>query len=397
MKPPMRVWFASEADRAALLARTSEFHDQVRRAVSGLEHREALDQADIARLEVRLTDAACRVAPGLRVEVQKARPSGHELVVLPDSGEGLECVAAEMVRFAPVLPGVTFQRHGRALPLELALDDVRARTGFDLSFARARVGFSRGHLLEVVLHSHRFASTADEGALGAADLLVSRLIGDLHYHEWIGAVDVAPAPRGGPLRVVTESADVASTLTLAELAPAVQRAIEQVDEALPAERYHERKQREGWTMLDCFPEMQTDYSLADDLAMASTLVPEALKCFLQGSRFSSRRFSRHGERLVYVKIDAASSTPEQRHALGVAVEDAIDAALVPLRAGCAVGAGIGLRYVYVFVMLEGLEHCRALSDALRPLKVDPRSWILFCDIGWEHEWIGLCESTPTPP
>jgi hypothetical protein len=394
----MRVFFETEPARTLVLARIRDFHLEASAALTGIDG-STLAAGDTARLERHLTKAVRRVASDLRVEILPKAPGELDVIVAPNVELGRECIALEIVRRAPTIPGVAFLRHGSAMPIEQALADVHARTGLDLSAARVRVGFSRGHLLEVVVHSPHVTSVTDELALSAADLLVSRSIGGRHFHEWIGAVDVAPIARGGPLRVIdaTRGAPQA-TLPVGDLPLAVNRAIEEVEAALPDLQHQARVAREAWTLLELTPEPQDDYSHLDDLALVSTVMPEALKSFLQGSPFASRRFSRTGERLVYVKLDATRCTSEGRHALRVAAEDAVESALSAHGAGAVVGAGLGLRYAYLFVALEDLDRARALlAGPLRALGVDRRAWILCCDIGWEEEWLGVWDDTPPPP
>src|SRR4051812_32516567 len=125
------------------------------------------------------------------------------------------------------------------------------------------------------------------------------------------------------------------------------------------------------------------------------MVPEAMKCFLGGERFASRRFSKHGERFIYVKTDTSSRSIEERHELRLNLEDALNRTLVPGRIGCVVAAGIGARYVYVVLAVENLDLAvRVTAERLKKLSVDLRSWILLCDSGWEEEWIGVYENTP---
>jgi hypothetical protein len=357
------------------------------------------DVRALRALERTLSSLATRVAPGLSVELDGRRASGARLVIAPFEDAALGPLVDEMLRLAPRIEGLSVVRHRPELPVADAVRDVRDRLGPDLSGARARVGFSRGHLLEVVVHSPSFFGTADELALDAANLLVPRLVGDEVFDEWVGSVDVAPLARPSSLRVVADGASAReSTLPLDEIAPAVSAAIRGVDAELPAAPYHRFCERAEWTLLEMDPPLADDYSEQDDLVFLSTLLPEAMKCFLQGSRFSSRRFSRHGECFAYVKVDARQDTAERRHERRVELEDALNHALVPGGLGCVIGAGIGARYVYLELALSELGP--AIEVVLRRLRsqgVPRRSWILFCDSAWAREWVGVQEDTPPPP
>lgn len=286
-----------------------------------------------------------------------------------------------------------------ALSVEEALHRVRTETGLDLDGARARLGFSRGHLLELVLLSSAFGSAADEQGLDAANLLVPYLIGEAAFDDWVGAVDVGPAPRGGSLRVLPPGAAPADpTLALSDIGPAVEAAIRGVMAELPDSPYHALAEREEWTLLEAEPKLASDYASQDDLVLCSTLLPEAMKCFLQGSPFSSCRFSKHGERFVYAKVDGADGTMEARYALRVSLEEALESALAPSGLGCVVGAGIGVRYVYVVLALASPETALdAAEGALRKLEVPRRAWFLPCDSDHDGEWAGVWDDAPEPP
>jgi hypothetical protein len=285
------------------------------------------------------------------------------------------------------------------LSVEEALHRVRTETGLDLDGARARLGFSRGHLLELVLLSSAFGSAADERALTAANLLVPYLIGEAAFDDWVGAIEVGPAARAKSLRVLPDGAFPPDpTLALDDIAPAVEAAIRGVTAGLPATPYHALAEREEWTLLEAEPALASDYAAQDDLVLCSTLLPEAIKCFLQGSPFSSCRFSKHGERFVYAKVDGADRTMEARYALRVSLEEAIEEALLPPGLGCVVGAGIGVRYVYVVIALASPEAALVTTcQALRKLEVPQRAWILPCDSAHEGEWAPVWDDAPEPP
>jgi len=354
--------------------------------------------ADRAAVERDLSAALLRVSPGLLLEVVPAEGQGLRILVSPADDAGLEPLIALVLRRAPTVSGVEFVRHRCESDVASALSEVRERFGADLADARLRIGFSRGHLLEVVVRSGAFSSAADGPGLDAANFLVLRLIGDELFDDWVGAVDVAPAPRAGPLRLLSANDPGEGWLVLDEALPAVEAAIRGAYAELPGTPYRALSAGANWTLLEAEPGAEIDYAAQDDVALKSTVVPEAMKCFLERGRFSSKRFSRHGESFAYVKVDAIDETADSRHELRVRLEDVLGKALVTPGLGCVVGAGLGVRYVYIDVVLENVEHgVSAMRDSLRRLDVDPRSWILFCDGSLAHEWVGIWDHTPPPP
>jgi hypothetical protein len=358
------------------------------------------DPVERQRLEHALTAIARRAAPGIHVELDALDGRELRVIVAPDSEIGGGPLAEEFVLRAPrgrKLSAVRFRPEAGA---PAAVAEVRARTGVDLERARVRLGFSRGHLLEAVVYSPGFSSAADENARDAAWLLIERLVGEELAHDFVGSVDVAPLPRGGALHVINDGPTAAeSTLPLAEVLPAAEAAVRGLYAELPEAPYHAFCERADWTLLELEPVPANDYGEKDDLVFVSTMLPEATKCFLQGSRFSSSRFSKHGERFVYLKLDAARRSSAERHDLRLALEDSLNGVLVPGGVGCVVGAGIGLRYLYLDLALQNLEHgVRVACERVRKLGLELPGWALFCDTGWEHEWapIGLVGPPPMP-
>jgi hypothetical protein len=355
--------------------------------------------AEVPALENTLAGALDHVAPGLAVEVDALPDKKVRAVFSARDGGAPEPLVTEIIRKVPRSDRFTAVRYRPPLPVDVALADVRTRGPKDLAGARVRVGFSRGHLLEIVVFSHAVSSAADEAALDAANMLVPRIIGEQVFDEWVGSIDVAPLGRGGSLRVVSDAAPGPdAALPLTELKASVDAAIRGVDAQLPEAPYHTFCERAEWTLLEMTPNPDDDYGAQADLAILSTMLPECMKSFLQGAPFSSRRVSRWNESFVYVKVDVSGKSVEERHELRIELEDRLNALLVPGRAGCVVGAGLGVRYLYVELALERLDDgVRLVQRKLASLGVGPRAWILFCDTALRDEWVGIGDDSLPPP
>jgi hypothetical protein len=378
----------------AALERMNEFWSAGR----GVLSRASRSALDLSRLEAALNDAAVRVDPGLVVELDRT-PGGELVMVLaPKEDPGLDPLILELVRRAPRSGGVVVGRHWPAAPARAVLDRVGRRFDLDLSDCQVRAGFSRGHLLELVVYSSAFAGSIDGPGLDAANFAVSRVLGDRVFDDWVGAVDISPVPRTSSLRVVASENATGERFAFAELPTAIEKAIGGVRQGLPSVPYHEFCERGEWTLLELEPELGRDYSSLDDLALCATLVPEMTKCHLQGTRFCSERFSNNGELFCYLKVDGAGSTDEQRFDKRLALEEALNRALVPGCVGCVVGAGLGLRYVYLVLALArvdaGIQIARQVAQTA---DVPSRSWILFCDTTLRREWVSVWDHAPEPP
>jgi hypothetical protein len=286
--------------------------------------------------------------------------------------------------------------------VDAAVREVREATGLDVGSARVRLGFSRGHLLHAVVASPGFQSSDDPVAHAAAELLLARLLGDEIFDDWVSEIQVMPARRPGSLRVLPEGGSHGEEprLALDEVRASVEAAIAGVHAGLSEKAHDASDGRAEWTLLETEALAADDYAAQDDLVLFSTCMPEAAKCFLEGAPFSSKRFSRHGEVFAYVKTDALGSSVEDRHRARLSLEDAIDGALRPRALGAVVGAGTGLRYVYVGVALSsasgvaaGLE---AMCNRLREANVSRRSWVLFYDSDWDGDWVPVWDDSPEP-
>src|SRR3954471_14067198 len=89
------------------------------------------------------------------------------------------------------------------LPCAPAVLRIRAESGLDFGKARARAGFARGHLLEVVVYLP--GGTGSRLESEAAEDLVRLLVGEEWFERWIGSVLATPTVRGGLLTVLNES------------------------------------------------------------------------------------------------------------------------------------------------------------------------------------------------
>jgi len=290
-----------------------------------------------------------------------------------------------------------------AVPLELGLAEVRSSHEVELADASLRAGFGRGHLLEITLAVP--GGVGSENEQNAAENLVRVLLGDRVFETWIGAVHVTAAPRRGSLRVLDVNAP-RTTLRLAELFDTVAAAVLGVLQGLPehargaTSALHSSTSAVGvaagdgddargdWTMLETEPVEAASSMRKDDLVLASTSTPELLRCYLDGSPCASRRFSRHGERFVFVSYEDDERTMRAR----VARRSALEAALSECVAGegAVTGVGFGLKTTYVDLALCNLETgLPRLVSKLKEQGAPPRTFIQFFDSELSDEWLSI--------
>lgn len=280
--------------------------------------------------------------------------------------------------------------------LPQAIVRVQREHGVDFTRARARAGFSRGHLIDVVLELPGGRNVAAE--VDAAERLVSLVLGEARAEDWLGDVSIVPAPRGGPLRVVQAGGDASKFFPLPELAATFEAAVTGLYAGLPPGPLWQQGGEQRWVLLEMDVERADSFPAQSDVALASTFMPEMLKCFLSGAPFASARFSREGELFAYLKTEERVRDPRQALSARRVLEDALDAALVTERAGRVVGSGMGVVYSYVDFGFHSLD--RALSvvtQVARRVGLPKACWVQFCDTPLADAWVPVHAGAPAPP
>jgi hypothetical protein len=281
------------------------------------------------------------------------------------------------------------------LPFERAIGEVKRRTGVDLTRARARAGFARGHLVDVAVFVPGGRGKPEETE--AANQVVDFLLGEEQRRDFVGEIRTAPAPKGGALKVLDQRTD-SRTFPLEELPEAVFAAVRGLYSGLPEVPWWATKSEPEYVMFELETEPAEDYTAQDDVAFASTCLPEMLHCFLRGASFSSARFSRHGETFAYLKYHAGGAAPARVVEARDELEQVLDRALVDAECGRVIGRGIGLVYAYLELALHDVTRSAEVVREIGARRdLGPRSWLLFCDSHLADEWIGVRPDAPEPP
>lgn len=301
-----------------------------------------------------------------------------------------ESAGIDVQRALDVLRSVQF-----AAPLESSAATAKIRADYGLDFAKSRVrtGFSRGHLLDIVVTLPGGAGSAREH--DAAEALVRLLLGEERFEHWVGKVSATPTARGGPLVVLNQQASDGSALPLESLPETVNAAIAALRRGLPELRAAS-VESDDWVLFELEPEPAPDFAAQDDLLVCSTRMPEAKKCFLQGEPFFSGRFTSSGALFAYLKYEPRAAGAELRLAERARFETQILRALSP-ECGVIVGLGLGSRYDYIdLALIDPHAVSERLLPVLRSASISNRAWILFFDSLLAREHIPVHADAPAP-
>ncbi|MBX3182761.1 MAG: hypothetical protein KIT72_18790 [Polyangiaceae bacterium] len=374
-------WRASREDDA----REAEL-----RTVGELERamRAFAEVARASRDDEVIQQALAAVHPALDWEWLAADASLCQLVVRACGDRGLYPLIERLSALVSG-PGLSVVSHLPALGHQRALARAIEVWGTDFSATRVRVGFVRGHLLELAFSVPGCGGHDDERALDAAIVYAESALGERVLDEWVGNIGVAPGRKAASLMMLGSSA--AEGAPLGELGGLVERAREGLREGLPTAPH--RGEREDWTLLEASPAelgeaLSGELPMADVL-MASTACPELVKCFLEGLPVSSARFSRLGERFCYLELPTGLPLQEAARARQ-ALEGLLEAALG--ERAHIIGTATGTHRQYIILSV------RELSDLLERLedgswhrgRLPEGSQLRFMDATWRYEWLALC-------
>lgn len=247
----------------------------------------------------------------------------------------------------------------------------------DVADARARVGFTRGHLMEIVVFAPAVVGWAEKEAEAHAYDVSADLLGSVVFERWVGAVGAGLAPRRGSLRLAGRYADYDDALPIAQLAETVDRAASAVVAGLPERPFFERHQELGWVGFEVEP---LDELGPPERVLASTCAPELLKCWLEQEPFSSERFSRAGEHFGQLVIPHAGAGLSAAVARRDALEQRLNERLVAERVGCVIGSGVGPAQTFLDLALGARERALPIvQDLVRDVGVEGVSYQPFDD------------------
>jgi hypothetical protein len=291
---------------------------------------------------------------------------------------------------APDLSGWEFYPHRLAENLDLAQASVEGRTGGSLEGVVVEVKKGAGNRIDLLFRLANTEEEDDEDADNIAFVATESLLGERDLDRWVGAIEVAPLPRGGK---------AGRTIPLGRLKDTFDALVDSIRDNLPPRPYVDLPHNDEWALMQLEPEPADDYPRQEDLIVSMARDVELWKA-THATRmpFYSRRFSRCKETFAYVKMDGSKRTRGKEADERGVIEDAIDDKLSADKLGIHTGGGTGISYSYIDLALTDLERgVECARQVLQKLKVPKRSWIQFFDADLAAEWVGVYPETPAPP
>lgn len=271
-----------------------------------------------------------------------------------------------------------------------ALDKAR-RLGVDLGSSRVRVGFSRGHLLEIYVFVPLDVDVEADRLQFSAEIFLETLLGDAIMDDWVGIVDVDRIARSKGLLVMADSRSSTVSYPLSEVRDLVERGIAALTEELPDSIIHSQVETADWTALTI--DESSDLNESDDLpqpdrCFATTRFAEALKACLQGLPFCSARFCRGEE--IWISLSWTAQRAESRAQLREQVEAILSDSSPdngPVHAGVDFllgGTGFGIERDYVDLWVRN-DELTIGAVAMMVAQLTKSVCLEFYDTKWRDE------------
>ena len=328
---PMRWITLPEADRQPVLAAIDAFWA----AFEGRAERiDALFRMqDRWDLVTWMNERLAPIAPGLLWEFGPG-PTGHRLVITPESVRTLRALVDTLVERAPSLPGWTFSAARPPAGPEVAGNFVEHRTGATLRDAMVAVEPAEDHRIAL---RWSIPGATGQQAFDAAFVATERLLGERILDDWVGEIEP-----------VDDRSGLRGWQTLPVLFHAARN---RVLETLPEQPFHERDPAQTpsamWKMSES----------TDGLIVARSTHPAMWKAARTSPMFVSDRFSRHGERFATVRLETRDKYD---------LEDRLDERLRAEKLGAVLGGGAGEAFSTIDLALldvrQGTEIVRSCCD-----------------------------------
>jgi len=334
------------------------------------------------------------VSPDLQWEFGPGAAGGDRLALSVEQQKAAQPMLDAMLSLAPRLAG--WELHGRRPPTPPAWARrfAEGRLGRPLRAEAGTIAPGPGGRLLLRI---RHPAAGGEAGWEESALFVMAAIGEEAFDRWVGPVEVVSKLPVGGLRGALGLGTPG--IGIEAFPAAIQAEIARREAARPMTPLAASDLESGWKLVKReLPATEaTEFAGQDDWFTLLSARPE-IHLDARRPGFSSARWSRHGERFAYLKMDGIAGLGASRLRDRAEVEEEVDRILRQAGAGAVLGGGMGLRYAYVEVVLTDVPTgAAALRQALRQASVPARTWLLFHDDELAEEWFAMGETREAPP
>jgi len=326
-------------------------------------------------LEEFMTDSLQSIDEHLMWEYGTEPDGRYQLVITPETERHLRPLVESIVAAAPKMDKWSFYAYRQPHGVEDTADLVRDNSGVALDAVAFAADIDADNLINITFGYN--GDRSREAVEDAIFMATEYLLGEEMLDRWIGDM------------VVTE---VKSAKPMTEFPNAIHSLIEKIKKKLPAKPLHQLRSTLKTQNIQVEPEEDEDHTERFDMVSARTLIPEMWQAAHNGAAFDSCRFSRHGERFCYLKLEGMTQ-PDKLQAL----EEKVNDALTKDGLGCTTGSAHGNRFGYIDLCLADPMKAIAVLKQICESDCPQHSWLQFFDADWESEWLPLNSKSTTPP
>ena len=336
------------------------------------------------------------IHPGLLWEIEFDEEKNAAVFIITAGGSHeLRLLVETILKSAPKLKNWSFSAYKNPNDLTLVRD---SRIPGDWTDTEVFLERNKAHCVDLTFVSPKFISDNDKADFFTAMILAETVLGEEVLDKWIGNV-FTRAKRKSRLktimRVVRPEVVKHTKTNIIDLPKAVKKMVDQIKSALPDKPLWQIESQ-SFTIDTVTPDEVEEEGRPPSRLTTVTITPDLTRAVQSRISFHSCAFSNFGEIFCYIKIFDLDS-PLDHPAKYSEFEMYLDQKLRQAELGCATGSGVGVDAAFIDLMLVDVKaSIPLLRAAAKKFGLPQRSWLLFHDIYWRDEWVGMSEFTPLP-
>lgn len=340
------------------------------------------------------------IHPALLWEIEFEEEKNTAVFIITAGGSHeLRLLVETILKSAPELKHWSYSAYKNPNDLTLVQD---SRIPGDWTDTEVFLERNQANCVDLTFVSPKFAGDNDKSDFFTAVVLAETVLGEEVLDKWIGNI-FTRAKRESRLktimRVVRPQVVKHSKTNIIDLPKAVKKMVDQIKSELPTKPLWQIESQSFSIDTVTPDEHELDHeavSKTPSRLTTVTLIPALTKAVQSRISFHSCAFSNFGEIFCYIKI-LDDDSPLDHPAKYSDFEMYLDHKLREAKLGCATGSGVGVDAAFIDLMLTDVKaSIPLLRKAAKKFKLPDRSWLLFHDIYWRDEWVGMTDFAPLP-